>query len=1064
MDASLSSQLDYIYFAYGMAFFMMALACFGMGRPGRSHLPWALLGLFSVTHGANEWLDLAAYSLGDNPPFAAVRLAVLVASFVFLAEFGRVGMARIGGRPPGIWALAAALGITALGGIYGFAGFNAAARYALGLPGGLYSAYFLLKARRKSPEEENVWLSMSGLALGCYSLAAGLVGPKAGFFPAAVINQDTFAAATGVPIQLVRGALATAASIFIVAYYRASLIKISVDVISLARTVYTYKPLVAVLMVIVAGWFLTEEVGRRDYEEYKQLHVSWTRTIASSLDPDIVYTLSGPGGGFDPEAYSHIRGHLLLVRYENPECTSIMLRTLREGDFVLVADGEREGSPRHREYGHVMEYRAPGEISDYERGVAAAEDMLEGTAVKGVRVKVPIFSGRGETVAQLVMEFDAAAAIRMVRGDRLSSIVITCVLSLFSIAAFIAWYRTRESLAQAAELRLAAFVAENERKLRAVTSALGEGVLQLDADGKVVFVNPEAERLLGYSEKELIGADGHDMLHRRRQDGSAARREDCPSLNVLKTGRTLRSDDEIFTRKDGSFFPVSYVSAPVVAGGRVTGVVVAFQDITSRKQAEEALRESERSYRTLSENLPGMVYRITLGEKSRMQFFNDMVLPMTGYTAEELTGDRLCSLEAHIVEEDLPRVLNTVNLSIMDGTSFQVEYRFSHKDGGIRHFLERGRAILGEDGRASHIDGVILDITERKLAEDELQKFKFIVEGSGEEFYLIDASGRFEYANNAACRGLGYRLEELRGMRLSDIDPAYGETEFKAHADELRRGDVPAFETTHVTRDGRHVVKEVKASWLVIGDRGYIAAIARDISERKELERQRTDFFGIVTHDLKSPLTVIQGYTDIILTEFRDKVPHEVYDACVSIRSSSDKVLRLVEDYLALSRLESGMLPMSFTQGDINELVMEAGVTARALASGRRLDVRVEPCEKIPRIKADQGYLMRALVNLVHNAVNYTPDGGVISLGCSLEEAEGGRYVALSVSDTGPGISPGERDKIFEKYYRSPSATGVKGSGLGLSIVKAVAEAHGGRVVLESQEGKGSTFRLLIPA
>lgn len=230
MDATQSYQLDYVFFFYGLAFFLMSLACFGMGKRGRSHLPWALMGLFAVTHGTNEWLDLIAYSLGDNQLFSAVRFVVLAASFLFLVEFGRVGMGRIGITPPGKWAVAVMFGLAALGGLYGFAGLNAATRYAIGLPGGLYSAYFLFKVRSRDPDLESPWLSMAGVALGCYALSTGLIGPMAGFFPATHINQDTFMAAIGIPIQLVRGVLALATSLFIVAYYRASIIRNSVAV------------------------------------------------------------------------------------------------------------------------------------------------------------------------------------------------------------------------------------------------------------------------------------------------------------------------------------------------------------------------------------------------------------------------------------------------------------------------------------------------------------------------------------------------------------------------------------------------------------------------------------------------------------------------------------------------------------------------------------------------------------------------------------------------------------------------------------------------------------------
>jgi len=1053
MGGFLVSQLDYIFFVYGLAFFVMALACIGMGKPGRTHLPWIYLGVFGVTHGLSEWLDLIAYSLGDSPPFAVVRLVLMTVSFIFLVEFGRSGMLSMGRRAPGrrihVILVSAAL---VLGWTYGLNGLNASARYFLGLTGGLYSGYFLLKAWSADPETENPWLAFAGVFIGGYGIATGIVTPTAGFFPASVLNYYTVIEATGVPIQLVRATMASLTALVIIAYYRSGIIKKAGMMKMLARTVYTYKPLVVVLVIVVAGWFLTEGVGRRDLKDFKRLHVNWSNTVASSLAPDHIHALSVLDGEINRNDYELLRAHLIQIRHENPECTSVTIRTLRGGRFVLMADGEREGAAGHHEYGHSMGIASPIETTDYERGLPSVWETREGPVMTGIMVGIPIHSDGGETIAQLIMGFDASAAHSAVKEDRLSIIAVTCALSLFGIAAFIAWYRTRESLAQAAELELAAYVIENEKKLRAVTSALGEGVLQLDGTGAITFMNPEAERLLGYSESELIGLDGHDMLHRFTSDGSHTRRENCPSLTVLKTGRTVRAEEELFTRRDGTSFPVSYVSAPVFSKGVVTGVVVAFQDITSRKKAEDEIRKSEYSYRTLSENLPGMVYRITLGKKNEMHFFNDMVLPMTGFSADELGSGGICSLESRILEEDLPRVLNAVNLSIMECSSFQVEYRFRHRDGSARYFM------------ASHIDGVILDVTERRRAEAELYKFKFIVEGAGEEFFLVDTSGRFEYANETACRSLGYTLDELRELNMVDVDPAFSEMRFNAHLESLRKKEMPPFETEHITRSGRRIPKEVKASRLFIEGREYVCGIVRDITERKELERQRTDFFGIVTHDLKSPLSVIHSYADLVLSDFAGRIPDEVADACVGIRKSCDKVLALVDDYLAISRLESGVMKMGFVDVDVKELLYEAAVTARALATAKGIDVKVEACDTVQSIRADQGYIIRALVNLVQNAVNYTPQGGTITLGCGMEMLEGVRHVYFAVTDTGPGIDPQERDKIFEKYYRSPKTRGVKGSGLGLTIVRAVAEAHGGTVQLESEQGRGSTFRILLPA
>jgi PAS domain S-box-containing protein len=153
----------------------------------------------------------------------------------------------------------------------------------------------------------------------------------------------------------------------------------------------------------------------------------------------------------------------------------------------------------------------------------------------------------------------------------------------------------------------------------------------------------------------------------------------------------------------------------------------------NRKRAWEALQASEVWYRTLAENLPGIVYRVYIRESNRMRFFNNMLPTMTGYKVEEIEGSQVCSFESLIVPEDRADIMATVKNAIMEDKPFEVEYRLKHKDGRIRCFFERGRPIRGTDGKPLHIDGVILDITERKRAEEALQKAREELERRVEE-------------------------------------------------------------------------------------------------------------------------------------------------------------------------------------------------------------------------------------------------------------------------------------------------------------------------------------------
>jgi PAS domain S-box-containing protein len=256
----LKSQLDYIFFFYGLAFLLLIPVCVFLRRRSYGHLAWFWLGWFAATHSANEWLDLLALNFGSGTVFDLARLALLIISFASLAEFGRHSIVTIRGHGPGHWVLALMVGLAALGGLAGLAGLNAATRYILGLVGGLGAAWALFLASKTSIPGARQ-LQTAALGMVGFALATGLVPNSAPFFPASVLNYESFLSVTGIPIQLIRGFLVlwvcTSLSFFVLACLDAEK---DYPLRNWFRNLIK-GAMAGVTLMVISGWFITQHLG-----------------------------------------------------------------------------------------------------------------------------------------------------------------------------------------------------------------------------------------------------------------------------------------------------------------------------------------------------------------------------------------------------------------------------------------------------------------------------------------------------------------------------------------------------------------------------------------------------------------------------------------------------------------------------------------------------------------------------------------------------------------------------------------------------------------------------------
>ena len=314
---------------------------------------------------------------------------------------------------------------------------------------------------------------------------------------------------------------------------------------------------------------------------------------------------------------------------------------------------------------------------------------------------------------------------------------------------------------------------------------------------------------------------------------------------------------------------------------------------------------------------------------------------------------------------------------------------------------------------------------------------------------------------------------------------------FEVFVAAARRGGPETREWTYVRRDGSYVPVALTVTAMRDSDgelRGFIG-VAEDITERKraEAERERLleaeraaaqalaeqnarleeldalkdEFVSVVSHELRTPLTSIQGWVEILRGEEPGPLNEEQAHFLGIVARNAERLLRVVSDLLFVSKVDSGTLTLDLGRADLQRVA--ADVVEGAQPFARQNDVALElDADGALEVDGDVGRLNQLLDNLVTNAVKFTPAGGTVRVRAAAEDDS----VVLEVSDSGIGIAADELDRLFERFFRASTAVdrAIPGTGLGLTIVKAIAEAHGGRITVQSEPGSGTTFRVQLPA
>ncbi|MGB4066488.1 MAG: PAS domain S-box protein [Nitrospira sp.] len=600
-------------------------------------------------------------------------------------------------------------------------------------------------------------------------------------------------------------------------------------------------------------------------------------------------------------------------------------------------------------------------------------------------------------------------------------------------------------------------------RLESIIESTMDAIITVDEDQRVVLFNRAAEQMFGCSVRDATGQALDRFLPTQFRE---AHRYHIRTFG--QSGVTSRKMGKLGTvmglRSNGEAFPIE-AAISHIAVERKTYYTVILRDITERKRAEDSHQESQRQLATLIGNLPGFVYRSKNDRDWTMEYVSEGISDLTGYTADEYLVQCSISYGENAHPDDRARVWQEVQAALEQRRPFELTYRILVKSGEVKWVWERGEGIYAPDGTLSYLEGFVTDITERKRAEHLLrqseERYRRLITISPYAI-LVHRGDHLIFANDQAIKLFGaVKAEEILQKSPMDLfHPDYhvviGE---RIHELLEGRAQVPMLEEQIMTLDGRAIDVEVSTARFVDEEGPAILAMLRDISERKRLQEQlrkteRIAELGTLAsgmaHEIGTPMNVILGRAEYLM----DRVTEEpIKKGLQTIVTQVERITKVMNQLLSFARRKTPERCPLDLRGTI-----EAGMELfQERLARNQIQVELALPDNCPRALADPDQMSQVFINLVMNAVHAMPDGGMLRIGLAPEK----QMVKLTIADTGHGIPRDVVEKVFEPFFTTKEFG--QGTGLGLTVVKGIIEEHQGSIVVESEEGNGTTFTILIP-
>lgn len=606
-------------------------------------------------------------------------------------------------------------------------------------------------------------------------------------------------------------------------------------------------------------------------------------------------------------------------------------------------------------------------------------------------------------------------------------------------------------------------VKESEAYYRSLIENVSDIITIIDGQGILLFESPAYERILGFRADEVVGKSAFEFLHP----------DDVPDISRVffgGLGTPGKMETSVFRlrHRDGTWRVFEALGRNMLDDPAVRGIVVNSRDITESRRAEEALRESEERYRMLVETSPYCIVLCDLD--GRILMVNGPGVSVLGYEDPNEIIDR--DVLDLIAPESREQARAVMRDKLFKGLSRTEEYTMIKRDGTLFPAELTATLITDSDGAPRGFIGQSRDITERRLAENILraseEKYRTVFESTGTAMCIADGDLLISFVNHEFRLILGYGPVDVEGKRkFTDFLPQEDLEPFIAYRRTVRESEGEPREHLGCrvrSRFGDVIFVLISMGFIPGTDSVVISLL--DISREKGYEgalentaRQLRDFLSVASHELRHPITIIKGYVQLLQEIMAGISIEQVPMILGAIDLATERLDRLVDDLLDISRIEEGRFSVNKEMVELLPLLEQAVEGIRA--GSQRDDFRIRVGEKATLVKADREKLNRLLVILLENATKFSPAGSPIEI-----QAEwGAGEVMISVLDMGPGVPEEARERIFDRFFQVEDVLhhSKPGLGLGLYIASEIAHVHGGDIWCEPREGGGSVFRFTLP-